>query len=195
LRDFDPTIASIGRVDDQERLEGILARLEDHDREWLIDRLDPPWRRQQRRVERRDQALRELGVRKFTSDLTLTSGRRMASAIRTDLQRYAASAFRFDRDREPPADVQRALWWRVLTLTAGNPPSTTLIRDALAGGRQSRRLLATPGARLAAAQPGNFGHGSRGDIGQPDFADRQGRSGDAGAPAERAARHNRKEPD
>jgi hypothetical protein len=102
-------------VGDQERLERILLRLDAEDREYLVDQLDPPWRRRRRRIERRDQAIRELAVPKFASALTVTSGRAMASAIAVDLQRYAASAFRFDRDRGPPTDAQRVLWWRVLS--------------------------------------------------------------------------------
>jgi hypothetical protein len=63
--------------DDRERVERILARLDEDDRVWLEDRLAAPWLRRARRLQRRDKLIRELGMQYHG----LSSGRAMVAAI------------------------------------------------------------------------------------------------------------------
>lgn len=74
----------------------------------------------------RDAAIRSLAVGR------LGTGRDLAGKIHQDLHRYAASGFRFERDR-PPDDPRRALMHRVLVLNRENVPGDRTLRYALAG--------------------------------------------------------------
>jgi len=130
-------------VDDRARPERVLAQIMDAgDRAWLAERLEPAWRRRQRR-DQRNSVIRQIAIHHFSG---LTSARGMTAATGNMLRRYAGSAWRFERDRGLPVDPGRARLWHVLTLNRGKPPSATTIRDALADrGRKSKRPLAMPG--------------------------------------------------
>ncbi len=82
-----------------------------------------------RRLAERDAALRELAA---TAQLEPT-GRATAAALATELGRYAAAAWRWERARPPPDDPRRALLNRALALNAGRAPSGETVRRALAG--------------------------------------------------------------
>src|SRR5207248_692827 len=61
------------------------------------------------------------------------SGYAMASLIRATLMQYRdRGAWRFERDREPPADPVRALMYRILTLDDGAIRARSTIERALA---------------------------------------------------------------
>jgi hypothetical protein len=124
-------------VPDSGRLERILARLEPDDREWLAQELLPRWRARQRRLERRDALVGELGLLLFRDNLV--SGRQMAAALARSLARYAAAGWRFERDRPAaPADPRRALLWRILRANQGKAMSKGAVRRALAGSQSNR---------------------------------------------------------
>jgi hypothetical protein len=86
----------VSGLDNETRLARIIERLDADDRAWLVDRLDPPWRRRRRRLAARDAAIRELGL-----VVPPGSGRQMAAEIATVLSRYASSGWRFEQDHEP----------------------------------------------------------------------------------------------
>jgi len=80
-------------------------------------------------LDQRDNVIRQLAAH-----YTATSGRALADALRRDLLRYAASAYRFERNR-PPEDPMRVLLHRILAIGDGRVPSFELIRRALGGSK------------------------------------------------------------
>lgn len=68
------------------------------------------------------------------------SANAQAGAIHRSLSRYAAAAWRFDRERAAPHDGRHALVHRALTLSRGEVPAARTIRRRLAN-------LATGGRR------------------------------------------------
>jgi len=87
----------------------------------------------QRRLDRRDDAIRQLVMH-----YDATGGRPLADAIRRDLLRYAASGYRVNP--APPADAKRALLHQILDLIgSGKVPGATQMRTILAGVRSSGR--------------------------------------------------------
>jgi hypothetical protein len=116
---------------DDARGARILARvapvLDADDWFWLMERIEPAWRRRQRRLGDRDAAICALATQ-----MAGASGRALAQNIARDLLRYATSGWRFERDEPPPADPARALMHRILTAN-GKTPSLATIRRALAG--------------------------------------------------------------
>jgi hypothetical protein len=77
---------------------------------------------------------RDAAIRQLAATYAAASGRAMADAVHRDLQRYAASAYRFERNR-PPSDPTRVLLHRVLAIGDGRVPSFELIRRALGGSK------------------------------------------------------------
>jgi hypothetical protein len=61
------------------------------------------------------------------------SGFTLADNIAKELGHYAASGWRFERGRMPPADPRRRLLHRILTLGRGDLPGHRHLRRALAG--------------------------------------------------------------
>jgi hypothetical protein len=131
----------VSGLDDDARLARILPRLDEGDRAWLVNRLDPPWRRRRRRLAARDAAIRTLAL-----EVPFGSGRQMAKAIAAALDRYASSGWRFERDRQP-GDPRRALLWRILDLNGRRAPSKATIERALAGVAKSFRICDSAGDR------------------------------------------------
>jgi hypothetical protein len=83
----------------------------------------------QRRLAERDAAIRAIA-----SDCAGIGGRELAREIVRRLGRYAASAWRFERDQRPSGNPARARLHRALSLNGGNPPSFSMAWRALAGG-------------------------------------------------------------
>jgi len=82
------------------------------------------------RMRARDHALREMGARM----LDVASGRDMARRIHEALEKYAATGWRFERNRRSdPADPLRRLAYAVLRCNSGEVPSFSTIRAVLAG--------------------------------------------------------------
>ena len=96
----------------------------------LSSRYLSPAALRQKRLAARDHAIREL-----VTLLPARSGRALANAVETEINRYAASAWRWECGRPEPADPDRALLHRVLTLSRGNPPRTDQVRRIIAGAR------------------------------------------------------------
>jgi hypothetical protein len=83
-----------------------------------------------RRLEERDARIREFAPTYHP----FQSGHRAAAVIAVELQRYAASGFRFEKDDlAMPADPRCGLLWRILHLSAGKNLSARRVRFALAG--------------------------------------------------------------
>jgi hypothetical protein len=116
-------------IDDQVRVARILTLLDEDDRVWLEDRLAEPWQRRARRLAERDLKIREFAVNFHP----LLSGRAMAVAISVAINRYRASAWRFERDLPAPADQRRRSLWAILHLNGGRSLSEGRVRYALAG--------------------------------------------------------------
>lgn len=116
-------------VNDAARLDRILAALPNPaDREWLAERLEPRWRRRERRLEERDEAVRTLAAERFGA---LPSGRAMATEMRRALSVYAAGST--CKGETVPSDSRRASLHRLLKLFGGRVPSVGTLRAALAG--------------------------------------------------------------
>jgi hypothetical protein len=85
-------------------------------------------------LRRRREAERAEAYRALVAGVpTMAPGRQLARALVEELARYQASAWRFERDRPPPADPRRAMMHRALTLGGGSVPSLSTARRALAG--------------------------------------------------------------
>ncbi|MGA8611309.1 MAG: hypothetical protein WB760_06275 [Xanthobacteraceae bacterium] len=81
-----------------------------------------------RRLSERDDAIRRLaGLDDHAS------GRAAALAVSIELGRYASSAWRFERGRQPPAHPRRRLLHRILAMNGGHAPSEPQVRRILAG--------------------------------------------------------------
>jgi hypothetical protein len=119
--------------DDRWRLARILEQISDSDdREWLIELVEPLWRRRRRRLDERNQRVREEAIEYFAGGF-VASARAIAGLIARDLGRYACTAYRFERDGGPPADLRRRRLWMILQLNNHRPMSVSSVRDALAG--------------------------------------------------------------
>jgi hypothetical protein len=133
-------------ISDADRVERILALLEEDDRDWFVDRMAEPWQRRARRLETRDACIRDYGLLCHP----LLSGRAMALSITIAIDRYRNSAWRFERDLEVPADPRRASLWKILHLNNGRSLSPSSVRNALVGvhviGQKKPRKLATTGS-------------------------------------------------
>jgi hypothetical protein len=114
-------------VTDAARIARILAAVSDADRAWLERRIAPAWLRRQRRLEARDEAVREIAAEHYA---TLTSGRAIAQAICRHMALYAAAGRLND---SLPADPRRAALHRLLELSGGRVPAERTVRAALAG--------------------------------------------------------------
>ena len=64
----------------------------------------------------------------------------IAEAVHTEIERYRASAWQFERGRVAPADPRRAILHRVLTLTGGATPSVRTLRRMFAPVAKKTRL-------------------------------------------------------
>jgi hypothetical protein len=160
--------------DDRERLARILAALEEDDRRWLRDRLDERWRRRARRLEERDQLIRDYALAYHP----LLSGHAMASAIAVAIDRYREPWRRFERDLPAPADPRRGLLWRILHLNNGRSLSSERVRFVLAGIVVAGGLKSSSKKTTAAGKRTGFrlNAGTRRDaVGGGKAADRQGR--------------------
>lgn len=87
------------------------------------------WLRRARRLLARDAAVQALGAHYPE----VSTGRGRAAALRRDLQRYAASGWRFEQDQAPAGGGKRALMHLILRLNQGKLIAAGQIRTILAG--------------------------------------------------------------
>jgi hypothetical protein len=97
-------------ADDRATIERILSRIEPADQIWLSSRLDPPWRRRQRRLAVRDAAI--WAARVHFPDPRITCA---AKATAAALDAYALSNWSSERDM---ADLPEGVGARHRTLHA-----------------------------------------------------------------------------
>jgi hypothetical protein len=125
-------------MSDVARLDRILAALPNPaDRDWLSERLEPRWRRRERRLLARYKAVREIAA-EFYSDCT--SVRDIVQGMRADLRRMATLSG-FD-------DPHRTALRRLLVLSKGRILGRTTLSNALAGIQQ-------PGGQNSLADSGH----------------------------------------
>lgn len=98
--------------------------------ERLLDAGLPAWARRQRRLDKRDAALRDLAPRHLDAK-SWRIARRIADELAIYVER---GSWRFDRDRGPPAHPRGAIMYRAVLLHGRRrAPSRTTIWRALAG--------------------------------------------------------------
>ncbi len=85
------------------------------------------------RLAERDEALLRMAVG------LSGNAKSLADAVHQMVARYAASAWRFDRDRGGPRDQRHVLAWRVLKLNEGVAPAARTIRRAFEPGAEKKR--------------------------------------------------------
>ena len=85
--------------------------------------------RRARRLAARDELVRASAVH-YPEQST---GRALAAALHRDLRRYAATGWRFERDRPPIGDAKRQAWHAILSLNEGKMIAAGQIRAILAG--------------------------------------------------------------
>jgi hypothetical protein len=110
------------------QLEVVFARLAPAD----VATIEPflkPFVRRARRLAARDEKVRGVAVL-YPEHGT---GRGLAAALRRDLQRYAATGWKFERDRPPVGDAKRQAWHAILSLNEGKVLAVGQIRAILAG--------------------------------------------------------------
>jgi hypothetical protein len=129
-------------LNDAERVQRILPLLDEDDRAWLADKLAAPWLRRVRRLARRDALIRQLGLQYHG----ISKVRPLVEALYGALSVYFTGTYRWERD-EMPAHPGRQLLWRILTENQGRLPSTSTIRDALAGVQKTGRKMYTGPAK------------------------------------------------
>jgi hypothetical protein len=93
-----------------------------------------------RRLDERDAACREFAAERMAR---AASGAELARIVSTELTRYAASAWRIERGREPA--LAHRLAHRILTLGRGRAPEPRHMRRILAGQNQARKRPADRG--------------------------------------------------
>src|SRR5215472_15183469 len=109
-------------------LEVVLARMAPAEIA-IIEPFLLPFVRRARRLAARDERVRASAVL-YPEHGT---GRGLAAALRRDLQRYAATGWRFERDRPPVGDAKRQAWHAILSLNEGRVLAAGQIRAILAG--------------------------------------------------------------
>src|SRR5579872_3750050 len=107
----------------------LLSRLPVETLERLAVRFTSPSALRRRREDERDGCYRALAV----DHPAIANGRQLASALATELDRYRASAWRYEQGGAAPTDTRRALMHRILTLSDGRTLSASSIRRVLAG--------------------------------------------------------------
>jgi hypothetical protein len=131
--------ADIGALADRKRALELVLTAPIDELEQIGRRHFSPSALRRRRLDERDEQVRGLAIDNFSG---LTSGRMIIGMIHRMLTRYASSAYRFERDGGPPADLTRRRLWTILQFNGGRPMSPSSIRDALAGGvHKTRRAL------------------------------------------------------
>src|SRR3954447_5046918 len=85
--------------------------------------------RRRRRLDARDEDFREL-ARQIVADGGPVGDTALAHEVRRRVERYEADAWPRERDGAEPADLLRAILWRILRLSAGNkvPEAPQLVR-------------------------------------------------------------------
>src|SRR3954451_13476708 len=71
------------------------------------------------RLDARDEDFREL-ARQIVADGGPVGDTELAREVRRRVERYEAAAWPRERDEAEPADLLRAILWRILRLSAGN---------------------------------------------------------------------------
>jgi hypothetical protein len=112
-------------------LEQAIAALSADDRERLAHHFMPAAIRR-RRLDERDRLIRELAGETLRAGAR--SGRELAEAVAAALLRYAASAWRIDRERAAPGNPRHARLFGILRLGRGSCPGQAQCRRILAGG-------------------------------------------------------------
>jgi hypothetical protein len=107
------------------RLERICAALGAADATWLRERLEPRWRRRERKLSQRDELIREIATRFYA----LTSGREIARSLRADLLRMAS----LRRSAPGQPDARYEALRRLQRLSGDRVLSISTLRNALAG--------------------------------------------------------------
>jgi hypothetical protein len=117
-------------------LEQAIAALSADERERLAHHFRSSSIRR-RRIDERDRLIRELAGEILPAGAR--SGRELAEAVAAALRRYAALAWRIDRERAAPGSPRHARLYGILRLGRGSCPGKAQCR------RMIRRLVNTPG--------------------------------------------------